>query len=161
MSLSDRIALVDKGTLKQIGMPEELYSKPENLFIASFSGSPRINMFEVGIEKEFFVYGSLRWRIPEDYLSKVKNMTKVIIGIRPENVRVCLKPERDSFPVKLSAVEKIGKDSILNLNWQNKILKAIVDKELVNKIGNGYDLWIKFDNKNLCLFDTDSNLSLL
>ncbi len=41
------------------------------------------------------------------------------------------------------------------------ILKAIVDKELINKIGNGYDLWIEFDNKKLCLFDTDSNLSLL
>ncbi|MCK4905447.1 hypothetical protein KAS42_04310 [bacterium] len=51
-------------------------------------------------------------------------MTKVIIGIRPEDVRVCLKPERDSFPVKLSAVEKIGKYSILNLNWQNNDFKS-------------------------------------
>ena len=62
--------------------------------------------------------------------------------------------------MEISRVERIGKYSILNLNWQNKILKAIVDKELVNKTESGHDLWIEFDTKNLCFFDTDGHLSL-
>ncbi len=115
ISLSDRIALIDRGMLKQVGTPEDLYYKPENLFVASFLGSPRINTFEVTVEEGFFIFGSFSWKISPDYGSKIKNIKKVIIGIRPEDVNVHLKPERDSFPVKLSGVERIGKYAILNL----------------------------------------------
>jgi ABC-type sugar transport system ATPase subunit len=70
MSLSDKIAVIDKGRIRQFGAPEELYERPADLFVASFIGSPRMNMFQVRVAGKHFVYGSQTWQIPEEYLSE-------------------------------------------------------------------------------------------
>ena len=155
MSLADRIVLIDEGILRQVGLPDELYYQPKDLFVASFLGSPRMNTFEVNIFEKNFVYGSFYWKIPERYWPKVKDKHKIILGTRPEDVSVYLEPKPDSFLVQLMVIEKMGKYSILNLNWQGQILKALVERDFVQSI-NRDNLWIEFNKERLYLFSLDT-----
>lgn len=155
MSLADRIALIEKGKLMGVETGDELYFHPKNIFVASFLGSPRINIFEVEILDKNFIYGSFCWQIPETWHSKLKNFSKLIIGIRPEDINVYLEAKSDAFPVQLIMTEKMGKYTILNLNWQGKILKALVESKLTHKI-NSDRIWIKFNEERLYPFDTNT-----
>lgn len=160
ISLSDRIAIIDKGLLMQVGSSDELYYRPKNLFVASFLGTPRINCFEVDIEEKNFVCGPIYWKIPQKYWSKIDNLHKLILGIRPEDIKVYLQPKPDTFSVKLSVIEKMGRYGILDLNWQNQILKAVVERDFTNRIDRN-NLWIEFDNEKFYLFTIDTQKSLL
>lgn len=156
MSLSDRIALIDKGRLKQEGEPFELYYRPKNLFVASFLGSPRINTIECGImDERNLIIGEVHLKISSDYRPRLNNKDKVLLGIRPEDIKIYSEPKENTFLVHCVVIERIGKDTILSLSWQNQILKAIVERDfkLQHKRDN---VWIELNTDKLYLFDKDT-----
>jgi len=151
-SLSDKIVLIDKGEVQQEGASDALYSSPENLFVASFLGSPRINTLEVDVEGQDFAYGAARWKIPQAYLPKTKGAESLIMGIRPEDVKIHLESKQHCFYAKIFVIEKIGKYVILNLDWQGQIIKAVVAKDYISGY-NKEKLWIEFDESKIFLFN--------
>jgi multiple sugar transport system ATP-binding protein len=92
MTLADRIVVLNKGAVEQVGSPMELYNNPANLFVAGFIGSPQMN----------FIEGS---RLGE---------SAATVGIRPEHISVA----RDSGTWKGSVMhaEHLGADTILYLD---------------------------------------------
>lgn len=156
MSLSDRIALIDKGRLRQEGAPDELYYRPKNLFVASFLGSPRINTMEFSImDERNLVYAEVCLKLSLDYRPKINNRDKVILGVRPEDIRVYLEPKENAFLAHGVVIERIGKDTILSLNWQNQILKAFVERDF--KLQNKREkVWFEINMDKLYLFDKDT-----
>lgn len=151
MSLSDKIAVIDRGSIRQFGTPEELYEKPADLFVANFMGSPRINIFHVRIEGRNLAYGSERWRIPDKYLGIVKDKKDIILGVRAEDITIHEKGEKRGFRVELIMPEKLGNILILNLRWQGQTLRvSSTKKEIVDIAG---DLRIEFNRDKLLLFD--------
>jgi multiple sugar transport system ATP-binding protein len=90
MTLGERIAVLDRGRLQQVGRPAEVYSRPRNLFVASFGGSPAMNI------------------LPGPALGRP---AELVVGVRPES----LKPRAevpDGLPLELVArvVEPLGSD---------------------------------------------------
>jgi multiple sugar transport system ATP-binding protein len=93
ISLADRIALMDRGRLVQLGTTEDLFYRPESLFVASFLGKPPINLFDalVSSEDREFLEISL---VPGNYAlrvsirSKLARGQKLTVGLRPEHVRL-------------------------------------------------------------------------
>jgi len=95
MTLGTRVAVLQQGVLQQVAPPQELYKRPVNLFVASFIGSPAMNMLEATVERgdggPQVCFGTHRLTVAqravrehpalEDYLGR-----KVILGIRPENL---------------------------------------------------------------------------
>src|SRR5437016_5008413 len=81
MSLADRVAVLDRGRLQQIGTPEELYRGPANRFVASFIGSPSMNFFEADLDDGTFVLAG------RHYDTGIRESRRVTIGIRPEAMR--------------------------------------------------------------------------
>lgn len=154
MGLSDRIAIIDKGQLKQIGLSDELYSHPKNLFVASFLGSPKINTFEVMVEDGSFVLGSVRLRLPQEYGVRIKNLNRIFLGIRAEDVRVYPDKKPNTFAVSVIMIEKMGKYSILTLDLQGQTFKSIIDNEFTCKLDN--NVWVEFNERRLYLFNTDT-----
>jgi multiple sugar transport system ATP-binding protein len=94
MTLSDEIAIMNKGLLIQVGRPLEVYDKPENKFVAGFLGSPPMNFIPVDLIEdngELFVDASdFRIPIPNQKIDKVRKNAeigeKLIFGIRPEDI---------------------------------------------------------------------------
>ena len=86
LTLADRIAVLRKGVVQQIGLPNEIYDKPANIFVANFIGD--INLFEgslVGKGNEvYFDGGDVKVQLPPGV--NVQGTENVILGIRPEDI---------------------------------------------------------------------------
>src|SRR5215510_4484711 len=82
MTLADRVVVLDRGRLQQVGTPEELYQKPGNRFVASFIGSPSMNFIETDLDSGTFLLAGVR------HDTGVRMSGRVTIGIRPEALQV-------------------------------------------------------------------------
>ena len=128
MTMGDRIMILHEGSIQQIGKPIDIYNNPANPFVATFIGSPPMNLATgVGdkITSTIRLSDSMVIPIPlEDahYLTE-----QVIVGIRPEHIKAATKvsAEKDKFVVEVSNVEILGNETIFTfiLNdapWQVK-----------------------------------------
>jgi multiple sugar transport system ATP-binding protein len=85
MTMGDRVAVLWDGRLQQYGTPRSLYDRPANLFVATFIGSPQMNVYEAAMEEGgALTLGSQRISLtsgPAGYQGR-----KIIVGIRPEDL---------------------------------------------------------------------------
>lgn len=95
MVICDRIAVLNHGRLQQLGTPQELYEKPSNIFVATFIGSPPMNIVRGSIEEEqkalfFIIENKVKIPLNKTYYEILSNYTgkDVLLGIRPEDVKV-------------------------------------------------------------------------
>jgi len=95
MTLGQKVAVIQKGVLQQVGTPQELYRRPRNTFVAGFIGSPAMNMVEADLGRDgdevTVVLAGHHLRIPEEVLSARPALMsyigrKVALGIRPEDI---------------------------------------------------------------------------
>jgi multiple sugar transport system ATP-binding protein len=93
MTLGDRVAVLHKGKLQQVGTPQELYEKPGNVFVAAFIGSPAMNLYEAGLSADgsSVKIGSQTLDLPDELKQlrpglKAYSDHKVLVGIRPEHL---------------------------------------------------------------------------
>jgi multiple sugar transport system ATP-binding protein len=117
MTMGDRVAVLDRGVLQQYGTPRSLYDQPANLFVASFIGSPEMNLFEGALEGPAaapeLVLGSQRLALPSPVpggLAAYRGR-KVIAGMRPE----ALSPESGhetgaALRAEVRVVESVGSE---------------------------------------------------
>ncbi|HEY6534042.1 MAG TPA: ABC transporter ATP-binding protein [Acidimicrobiales bacterium] len=114
MTMADRIALMNHGRLQQIGPPQEVYDRPQNLFVADFLGSPPMNTVPATVhrapagpavrlgDQEIGLAGSLAEPPSEG--------TAVVVGIRPEHLTV--DPGGD-IDARVTTVESLGHERLL------------------------------------------------
>ena len=109
MSISDEIVVMKKGVVQQVGRPQDVYDDPTNLFVATFLGTPPINVFEGLIEDEKVVVNG------EAILdAKGIEPQKVFVAIRPEGF---IYDEKGPMHCKLLNLEVMGRDvSIVSSN---------------------------------------------
>src|SRR5215470_8672272 len=95
MTLGSRVAVIRHGELQQVAPPQELYLRPANLFVASFIGSPAMNLIEAGVEPgdggPWACFGPHRLAIGEKAVGEHPALErylgqKVVLGIRPEHL---------------------------------------------------------------------------
>ena len=92
MTLADRIVVLSQGRVEQIGAPMDLYLRPDNLFVAGFIGSPRINLLQGAIEAADHIRAKVRLGSGEVIevaadASKAKVGESVTLGVRPEHLQ--------------------------------------------------------------------------
>src|SRR6059058_3950019 len=93
MTMGDRIAVMRKGVLQQLGTPDELYDSPANLFVAEFIGSPAMNVVSATVvHGRELVVGSQRLALPAGTLDAYPALAgadgrAVALGLRPESLR--------------------------------------------------------------------------
>ena len=83
MTLGQRVAVIDEGRVLQCDVPQRLYDRPDNVFVAAFIGTPAMNLVEATIDGDEIVFGGFRLRLDERRRPQ-DSPTKVILGIRPE-----------------------------------------------------------------------------
>ena len=91
MTMGDRVAVLQGGVLQQYDTPRSLYDRPANVFVATFIGSPAMNLYEAALEAAgTLVLGSQRLELPADVATRVAACrgSKVLVGIRPEDLTV-------------------------------------------------------------------------
>lgn len=95
--MGDRVAVLRSGLLQQYGTPRELYDRPANVFVATFIGSPAMNLYEGGVAAAgaagttpTVVLGSQQLTLPAPVAARVAAYQgrKIIVGVRPEDLAV-------------------------------------------------------------------------
>ena len=125
MTMADRIAVLRRGVLQQVGSPRELYWEPANLFVADFIGSPAMNLLqgtlEVVGERVSVRYGEgLALELPSRLLagrpSPDAHGKEVILGVRPEHFTVACKGSAGGIPVKVRFSEVLGSETLVHVD---------------------------------------------
>jgi sn-glycerol 3-phosphate transport system ATP-binding protein len=107
MTLSDKLVVMNAGRIEQIGTPADVYRRPATRFVATFIGSPPMNIMEGIVEGDglVLVAGSL---LPvTDMAPGLKPDSRVHVGIRPEDVRVSADGET-AFRIDVDFIEELG-----------------------------------------------------
>lgn len=162
MTMGNRIAVMNAGILQQIDTPQNLYSFPINVFVASFIGSPGMNFFEgtlVTIDSQmYFQTDSFRLQIPSDKTSPyiVYTGQPAIFGIRPENIHDPDFPPPGIQPALVKATvlmtELMGNETIVYLDTGEKgELVARVDPR--SPVTVGQRVSVAFDMERFHIFD--------
>ncbi|HAT31206.1 MAG TPA: ABC transporter, partial [Janthinobacterium sp.] len=117
MTLADRIVVLNAGRIEQVGAPLELYHHPDNLFVAGFLGSPRMNFLSgkvlasnAGQCRIATAAGGTVVATLERALAAGDSVT---VGARPEHLRATAELDGDGIPATILAIEKLGDISYL------------------------------------------------
>lgn len=107
MALGDRIAIMNKGNLEQLGAPMEVYNRPATLFAARFIGSPPMNLIEAEVTNgHLTAAGDLKIAAPEG----LKRGDRVIAGVRPEGLTISA--EGEGVAGRIVSREALGDETI-------------------------------------------------
>jgi multiple sugar transport system ATP-binding protein len=128
MSMGDRVAVLNKGKLVQVGTPWEIYNRPRDLFVASFVGSPSMNLLPgkaSGAECSLFG-GAQKLKMPSR-----PNLPEVTVGIRSEDIEIS-----SGGPVEavIHDVENHGVEKIVTLRVGSVLLKATVSSKMATNV---------------------------
>jgi ABC-type sugar transport system ATPase subunit len=125
MTMADRIVVLSKGVVQQVGSPEALYTRPANRFVAAFLGSPSMTFVRGRVAGGRFASGRLRAMIPWEC-----DDGDVVLGVRAEGVRVVgegahhrAQREAPSFEATVGGVEPIGEVGYLHLSVEGARLE--------------------------------------
>jgi alpha-glucoside transport system ATP-binding protein len=116
MTLADRIVVLNKGRIEQIGTPLELYRSPDNLFVARFIGSPAMNVVpsliaRTGDAISVVVGDGSRIPVEAPALSAPEG-TRVHLGVRPEDLRI-VPPEQALLTGTVTLTEPLGEVTLV------------------------------------------------
>ncbi len=110
MTMGDRVAVLLDGVLQQCDSPRQLFSRPVNLFVAGFIGSPAMNLLRTRVEGEGAHFGSFIVPLSPQQRAALTS-DRVVVGARPEAVRTSATGE--GLQATITAVEELGSDSYL------------------------------------------------
>lgn len=165
MTMGTKIVVMNFGVIQQIGTPDEVYSKPVNMFVAGFIGSPSINFIEGKIEKDFFLTDSFKLALNENQkkLLRLYENRKIIAGIRPEFILTDDEPIYQIMTgsrVELVAnfIERLGSECIINGYVGN--VKLVAKIRNYRPINSNDKLNVCIDMNNVHFFDPDTQLAI-
>jgi multiple sugar transport system ATP-binding protein len=122
MTMGDRVAVLKGGHLQQVDTPQALYSRPANAFVATFIGSPAMNLFEATLTGATLKLGSQSVTLPDTVFDERPSLhgatgRRVIVGIRPESLEDAAFADHASalLQANVTQVEMLGSEAIVHL----------------------------------------------
>jgi multiple sugar transport system ATP-binding protein len=144
MTLSDRVVVLHDGAIQQIGPPREVYDTPANVFVASFFGSPRINL------------------VAPDALSARAPREGLLVGIRPEHVEVVLEHEgSDATHGRVHLIEPMGAETYVTIELVRGGARVTARAPATFDAGPGTTAWIRPDLARASWFDATTGARLV
>ena len=148
MTLADRIAIMNKGKIQQLGTPDEVYNNPANVFVAGFIGSPPMNLIRGDLDNGTFIGANTR----VEGVSKASRKG-VILGIRPEDITVAETGKGD-LNSKLYSLEPTGDQTLVAAFAGEQMVVAKGHRSFRQALDT--DISLIFDRQRCYLFDAAS-----
>jgi multiple sugar transport system ATP-binding protein len=146
MTLADRIVVLNRGQIEQIGTPFDLYANPANLFVAGFIGSPEMNFVEGRLEKGAFL-SRQGVRLPVADAAGAVEGRAAIYGIRPQHIAL----GGDGLKAVVQVVEPTGEAQEVSVRTGDVDLVIEVRGEPILKVGEEIPLTVA--TEKVLLFD--------
>jgi multiple sugar transport system ATP-binding protein len=159
LTMADRIAIMRDGLIEQVGTPHDVFAKPANVFVASFIGTPQMNLVEATLagfktgEAAVNLGGSSITLNINPAAAKLKN-PKITLGIRPRAFTAIDKPAKDSLTAQAELIEPMGAETLIHARLSDGgEIRAVVPRDKRVKIGE--TLHLKLDATQTHVFGED------
>lgn len=161
MTMGHRIAIMKDGLIQQLDTPMNVYNRPANLFVASFIGSPAMNIFrgQLSSEKDLcFECDDFKIKIPDRLKEELSGFLnkEIVIGLRPERLTVGKKSGDDDSVIKgvIELVELMGNETHVYVTVGKSRLVVREEGGTFIETDTAVELLPDFDN--IHFFDPDS-----
>ncbi|MFC7687733.1 ABC transporter ATP-binding protein [Ureibacillus sp. GCM10028918] len=154
MTMGDRIMVLNDGIIQQVGEPIDLYNKPSNLFVATFIGSPKMNLGKAIIKDSKLIIENVL-TIPFEELEMPESLEdrNLVIGIRAEHM-----PYGDENQqvqnVEIVNVEHLGNETLVSFEVGTELWTAKWLGQWLVQVGDKVPVHITIEN--MCFFDEDT-----
>ena len=168
MTMGNRIVVMKDGFIQQADTPITLFEDPCNLFVATFLGSPQMNIIDAellmegnklkaklnGLDNMVVTFPDIKAKqlANKDYIGQ-----KVLLGIRPEHVR----PNQGDLSSFVEVVEHLGDESILYCKMENRKEPFIIKIPFNSKMHANEDIKVEFDMEHVYLFDAETHKAIM
>ena len=149
MTISDEIVIMEAGSFRQQGQPQDVYEKPSNVFVAGFIGSPTMNLFEGRFENNGI------WVDHYRIASHSGQDGKVTVGVRAESIRLA----ENGLKGHVTSVELLGRERMCRVELENGVAIAMVTS-IDTIIEDESDIVVDFAPGKVYLFDSETGLAL-
>lgn len=125
MTLSTKVAVLSEGYLQQLDAPNEIYRRPANRFVAGFIGSPQMNLMTLERVENSVLLGEFKIELPD----AARKGGSVILGIRPEHVRLPQEGDRQIVRGDVFLVENLGMSDLVSVRLHgsdDRVLRAML-----------------------------------
>ena len=146
MTMADRVVVMNHGRIQQIGTPKEIYNNPANIFVASFIGSPCMNLIQGELHNGTFQSQNIKIQGVDS-----KPNGSIILGFRPEDASVAkeVPDEIDTGLVQITApifsIELLGEDTLVSMIINGEIVSAKADKSFEAEIDSKMHFFVPFE----------------
>jgi multiple sugar transport system ATP-binding protein len=154
LGLSERIAVLENGEIRQCGPPFDIYFKPADLFVGGFIGTPPMNVIKGQVVETSPLAVDCNGLMIFPVTENTPRKGEVLIGLRPDDMAISTEKSEGSFEVSVSVVEPAGSFSWVELVWNGVSLKGAARNGL--EIVPGETAYAEFSPEKLIVFDAAS-----
>jgi multiple sugar transport system ATP-binding protein len=124
LAMSDRMAVMEAGQIRQVGTPREVFRRPASVFVANFIGSTPMNLLPATVSDGVVRAGGVELAVTDEYGARLPGGLDVVYGIRPEYVR--LDGAAGAVTGEVSVVEHLGTAELVTVSTAAGEIRAVV-----------------------------------
>jgi multiple sugar transport system ATP-binding protein len=143
LTMADRIAVMRSGVIEQVATPHDIFNKPTNLFVASFIGTPQMNLVpatllgpDAGGAWRFRIGGQTASIAVDPAVGRLAAGASVTLGVRPRNIDLVAAADADGLAATVDLIEPMGAETLLHLIEEGQDLRVVVDARLEPQVGD-------------------------
>jgi len=150
MTLADRIVILNKGNIEQFSTPNEVYSDPNNVFVAEFIGTPKMNIIK--LDKKYIKSNIINFFDNQIHLDGYDIKDEVFLGIRPEHIDINDNNNNIKLDIKVDLIENLGSEKIIYASIKNQEIRIKTSEKSIKNLKK-----ISFSQDNIYFFDKNGN----
>ena len=157
MSMGDKIGVLNQGRIVQVGTPNQIYNQPHDTFVATFVGSPAMNLLSAAVAAGRLVVVPGKLEIPLEGDAAVRwpsTTDRITVGVRSEDVLL----GQGGLEGQVYAVENHGVEKVVTLKVDDHALKATVPARMVVEVNSTVSF--TFNQRKLQFFDAKTGVNL-
>jgi len=160
MTLADKIVVLNRGRIQQIGDPQSIYARPANLMVATFLGSPPMNILPAKYTNDGFDVGEQLITVPAFIQEKLQLRPgqNFDLGIRPEHITItndsALDTQHSALLVEVKVVEPLGRETLIRASLPGSTVLLNVQIGGNVRVNSGDRLYLQLDLNQLFVFDS-------
>jgi multiple sugar transport system ATP-binding protein len=158
MSMADQVAVLRQGTIQQVGSPTEIYDRPANRWVATFVGSPRMNLLKCVVNGRLEGQG---WSLPNPGFGDQSRPPDrpALFGVRSEDLSLDVREESSALAGTVYAVEPLGDRTLVDVEIGDQRLVIKAPPTATFKIGEQVRASVDMDRVHLFDADTESAIA--
>jgi len=164
MTMGDRVAVMRAGMIVQVSEPRELYERPADLFVASFIGDPPMNLLQMELRSvggaHWLANADMSVELPAGAYAAIRQAEtgQVVLGIRPEDVRLVPRPLEGAPAGEVFMIEPLGRDTLVDVRVGRQAIRALLPGGAAVSVGDQVSL--QWNPNRLHLFDAQTERRL-